>query len=280
MIVHYARGVNQRPRSDRRRYAIKTQGGITPLKAQLLGFLAGDGCIAKRRGRGINTDPGLLRWFAGAIQQVYGVTPSRTTSTKNRKAPLTELFLCAGIVEDLHSLASWGIHCWTVPQCVVKGSRTIHAAYVRGFFDAEGSVFISVGRGSPGKHHSHVAATSANETGLRGVAELLNRLGISHGFYPFEVKGSTYYKLQIHKRSAVKRYAALVGFESARKREALERIHELPPVPQKGDRYRERMTKIKELGLERKPAPVVAGALGCSTKQVWDARRWAREKKK
>ena len=271
--------MNSRLAKDRREYVIKPQEGVSPLKAQVLGFLAGDGCVAARRGRAINTDPHLLRWFSRAVEEVYGVTPSSTTTSRNRIKPLTELFLCKAITLDLHSLATWGIHEWCVPQAVKDGREPVKAAYVRGFFDAEGTVFMSVGIGSPNKHHNNVSGTSANKEGLLELAQIMHDLGIGHGFYPSVIDGKTYWKLQVHKRSEVLRFADKVGFESPCKRKALERVRTFPPVRKKGELYERRLARISSLGLEEEVAPKVARAIDCSVKQVWDARRWARKLK-
>lgn len=263
---------------------IRSQESITPLKAQLLGFLAGDGCIATCRGRAINTDPSLLKWIEGAVEEIYGVSPSSTTNFREHRLPITEAFLCKRIVEDLHSIGAWGIHRWRVPNLVRSSSANIRAAFTRGFFDAEGNVFVSEGIGSAGKHHHHVSATSANKQGLAGIRSLLESLKIGTGFYAFHqtVGGEEreYYKVQVHRREYVVRFAQLIGFESKGKRSTLEAVLSLPKVKKKGDVFEERLALIREHGLENYSAPAVAQKLGCSQKQVWDARKWERTRKR
>ena len=264
----------------RKPFKIKPQGAVTQEKAQLLGFLAGDGCIADSGGRAINTDPGLLQWIREAVRDVYGVEVSAYTTSKGRISPLTSLFLCKAIAHDLHSLTTWGIFEWSVPACVKNACDSVKGAYLRGFFDAEGTVFFSLGIGTKGKHHHTVAASSANRDALLQVAGLLGELGITHGFYDTkaEVQGEirTYYKVQIHRRASLHRFADTVGFLSSGKAKKLKTIRDLPLPRPKGSVYEERLKEIQKRGLGSATAREVSEVLGCSQKQVWDTRKWAR----
>ena len=274
--------MSKRKQSDGRCLEILPQGKeIIPDKAQLLGFLAGDGCIAATRGRAVNTDLVLVAWLKRVIKSVYGIDPSSTTTTSGgRIIPLTDVFLCKAIVEDCHSLAPWGMHEWRVPGVVLRSdSMLIKARYLRGFFDAEGNVFVAEDLPSgPGKRHNRVAAVSVNEAGLSEIRALLNELGISSGFYITyaEVGGEKrrYFKVQVSRRSDVLKFADIVGFESPAKAMEIEKVREFPKVLRKGEIYEERLEAMESLGLTELPATKAAVVIGCSAKQVRDARRW------
>lgn len=123
------------------------------------------------------------------------------------------------IWHDLHRHAVFGSHKWrlnssTMKLLMKKVPLEALGYGLRGFFDAEGSCFISPTR----KNSATVSASSVNYRGLRQVSRLLVRLGIRHNFWR-----NYRNTINMSRRVGLEDFQKRVGFSIGRKREKLER---------------------------------------------------------
>ena len=123
------------------------------------------------------------------------------------------------VVEDLQSLAPWGIHKWRVPEAVKTAGDDVKGAWIAGFADAEGHVRNTM------DHKRAIVLTSVNQAGLSDVSRLLTDLGIKHVWmlrHHKDPKCNTAYILQVNHQQDLKKWKDLVGFGCERKMKTLE----------------------------------------------------------
>lgn len=189
---------------------------LNPDLAALLGYIVAEGWTASRWGfdiaqhRGQNPevhDPvrnlcqGVLGWAGNESNQ------DRDTTVNVSSVYLREYFTGLGVGYDLSASKC-------VPWPIFQGTRESVVAFLRAFFDGEGSVSGGV-----------VEVSSASERMLREVQILLLRLGIVCTRSSKKVKGydHTYWRLALCGDDA-RRFQDAVGFITPRKTEALEAI--------------------------------------------------------
>jgi intein-encoded DNA endonuclease-like protein len=206
----------------RKKKVPKSARKLTPAKAYLLGILAGDGYIAKNEGSSRTvglaaTDKEFVKAFASFLKRVYREcvkVAKYANITSERAKPVYRAELhSTEIAKDLYSYGvSFARDEWRIPEAIVRARPNVKGAYLRGFFDSEGTVYA--GRRS----RKYIAAFSTNPAGLGGVERILRSLGIQCRVR-FE---RDCYKLLISGRRNLRRFAELVNFTIRRKKRKLE----------------------------------------------------------
>lgn len=215
----------------RHRKQIKSQPSVLDEnKAWLLGHLVGDGGVYSRipdspSGGSVQvfagTDLDIARYCQGLFLEIYGLksTLHRDLPWKSRRKQTSYRAYCGGaaLVEDVRSYGTFGTDVWRVPELVLKGSPSIQGAWISGYFDAEGSVFLTKSNGT-----RKVSVETTNLQGLAQVVDMLDGLGIVTGSTPRPADPSknTQETKQVYmlSRDAIERFAVWVGFRSPKKR--------------------------------------------------------------
>lgn len=212
---------------------IKTQGhALSPDKAWLLGFLAGDGSIQIEADGGAKVsancgqDEQLARHVAALFREIYGVPCTLRLQQRdpypNRSPYWQPIVYRRAVAEDLLATAPFGIYAWRVPVRVSSSdSPNVKAAWVSGFADAEGTVAFYIDK-ARNRASRNVSITSANRAGLLQTKRLLAELGVRTAFSSHARKTSTEHKLHVCHRADLERFGELVGFRCARKQRVLE----------------------------------------------------------
>lgn len=103
------------------------------------------------------------------------------------------------------------------PWILLRVIEDYYEDFLRGFFDAEGTA---------DDKRRRVTADNTNRQYIRLVSYLLNKLGIQHSIHRYQVEHRNrkpYYVVYV-KRVSLRKFAELVGFSIARKRNALIRM--------------------------------------------------------
>ncbi|MFH8087083.1 MAG: LAGLIDADG family homing endonuclease [Candidatus Aenigmatarchaeota archaeon] len=181
-------------------------------KAYILGVLCGDGHINPNFIRlEIKDDEEFIKKFVDSFKNVYGIEcdywyyPKRNTFVTY----ITSHLICA----DLRKYGKFGRYDWTLPREVLKSDDNgIIRAFLKGFFDSEGSVGSYV-----------ISVSSVNKKGLIGVKKLLSKLGIRANL--IAVKKGKYFVLYISRKENIKKFKQLINFTINRKRKRLESLY-------------------------------------------------------
>ena len=188
----------------------------------LVGLIASDGSVSSPKAKRLevqfaNTSPALVEMFIDAYRSVF---PSRSaafcrhgdnaqgTSLKNR--------LLASIVRGLTA---------DNYRPIFKLPEELIAAFLRGYFDGDGSIRIHRS-GTSGRIYYHFGYVPEE---AEGIHLLLKRLGILANIltYPKRVN------LEIARREDILRFIELIGSNHPRKRARMERIAPLLALPVK-----------------------------------------------
>lgn len=207
-------------------------GDFTPDKAWLLGLMAGDGHLCDHpeyRTYGIVLAPGpeeaLARETARTIGAIYGDGLHVRVDPPKRSDEDTWIVATSSVavVEDLKTVAPFGIYKWRVPERILKGSKETQAQWVAGFCDADGCAQHKVMRSS-----RYVCMDSVNDVGLRQVAKLLANLGIDHSIFPNRRKKteanknhSVGWKLLVSHRPSLERFVEKIPLRCQEKKGTL-----------------------------------------------------------
>ena len=198
--------------------------GLTTTKAYLLGCVCGDASLwLNRKARYVGicvTDRDFAEAFASALNEVYGSSAvvSRRDAERCRNGYTYNVQLGSRLVCD--DIDRWleGRHRtdeWRVPKCIREGSAELKCAFLRGFFDSEGTA-------SRRANESFcVAAFSSNKPGIDDVLSLLASLGIAASLWTMKAsEGKLHFAASILTRS-FRDFHNKVGFTIARKQQAL-----------------------------------------------------------
>lgn len=103
------------------------------------------------------------------------------------------------LVKFLDGFGRFGRYCWDVPTPILKSGFAIKSAFLRGLFDAEGSV-----KGSPRQHE--ISFISVNKKAASSVKKILGELGVNSRI-----------KSESRKNGRVYQVIRIYGFENLRK---------------------------------------------------------------
>lgn len=202
---------------------------LTPERAYILGVMCGDGCIfsgiAKKKQWEYYLyvvylsvkDKDFIDEFIHCIKMVYGISPSIYFRKRSQKNPKWSDIWTAKITrkEIYQDLATYkfGTHNWRVPyEIKYSDDERIAAAFLRGFYDSEGSVL-------KGPRNFGISVVSTNLDGLQEIKELLKRLNIESSKIGVDKrhKNHTFY-FPISKKSSIITFLNKIGFSIKRKR--------------------------------------------------------------
>lgn len=128
---------------------------------------------------------------------LFGMKPK--ISYSESKGSYIARFNSKLLVKFLDGFGSFGRYCWDVPAPVLKSGFAIKSAFLRGLFDAEGSV-----RGSQRPHG--ISFVSVNKKAASSVKKILGELGVNARI-----------KSESRKNGRVYEVITIYGFENLRK---------------------------------------------------------------
>lgn len=166
---------------------------ITPEKAEILGLLCAEGnyrgyiavYFEKNRKRKAvylrecwkeiiefsNTDIPLLKHFVNLLFKEYGYRPKIIKSNNN---VFRVCIAKNNVIRNLLKFTDFGCLKWTVPSSILKSNRLVKAAFIRGFFDGDGSVdYVD-------KKIPRIRFGSSNFEGLIILSKMLKSLDLKH----------------------------------------------------------------------------------------------------
>lgn len=198
-----------------RKNPIRPQKGLTISKASLIARMMGDGAVYRHKHDYVIKyevkDLDSLRSFAKEIKEVYGLTAkigSNPSGKTGKPIPYARL-RCKDAYEDLARYGRYGCLEWRVPRQIRKGSRAVQRAFLRSFFDDEGSVL-----------ETEVRLYSTNLAGLKDIVRLLRDFRIETC-----IRGGFGLKRNVHaiiiKKENARKFSENIGFGLKRKNEKL-----------------------------------------------------------
>ncbi|MFH0929119.1 MAG: LAGLIDADG family homing endonuclease [Candidatus Aenigmatarchaeota archaeon] len=208
---------------------------ITPEKAEILGLLCAEGnhrgyydmyfekdrrrkaVFLRERWKEIiefsNTDMPLLEHFVKLLSIAYDYEPKITKSNKNVfRVCITK----KNIIRDLLRYVKLGCLKWDVPECVLESNDKIKLAFIRGFFDGDGSVDFT--RSTP-----RIRFSSSNRNGLESLCLLLDSFGLEYSLNGPYARRLPSFELLL-KTKSVKKFIKLVGSRHSNKSIKFQRI--------------------------------------------------------
>lgn len=214
----------------RRKRILETSKKLTPAKAYILGVVGlGDGCISISTDKSWNIgmsskDIEFINEFARCVKEVYGFDCSIRTIKQGREAfGAGNSIYVAGlyskeVVDDILRYGEYKHfkhHTGRVPNAIKEADLGIKSAYLRAFFDSQGSL-------QKGKNRC-ISAIKADERSVDEIAHLLSTLGIRSKIYSRLDKkyGVKQWTLVISRRKFIERFAKLIGFTIERKKRIL-----------------------------------------------------------
>ena len=211
---------------------------LTEDKAWLLGHVAGDGCVRTKKtemrvGIWAGLDEQIAEHCLDLFASVYGVP-----STFNRHEPgisgrkhLNFEIVCyrKAVVDDMTSIAPFGVRRWRVPRAVMEGSARVKGAWLSGLFDADGTVGMYGQEADEPRKNRVASVASINDHGLRQVEQLLTGFGIRSKWrmwqYPAKNPNSRdRYNLFIYDRESLILFSQYIRFRSVKKQTRLDEI--------------------------------------------------------
>lgn len=194
---------------------------LCPMVFRFAGLVAGDGNVQKKRkdrwGQNItfwNKEQALLYDFKRIIKILFGINTKIRKDNRGRGAyVLFSSSIIADLLEKIGIPSGNKSRTFKIPQILLRLSNKHVAEYLRGLFDAEGSV---------SEERRAVALMITNESVLRHVSIMLLRLGIRSSL----AKAKRYKRIVISGKDNVKRFKDCIGFTSPKQTAKLNRILE------------------------------------------------------
>lgn len=190
------------------------------LKAKLLGFLAGDGCVLIRQDCNGNMhhsidfypdDKLMLKHYIDAFNSFYNKMPTIREEDKYFRVRVSSKPICL----DLLRTTMLGTHDWRIPYKYLN-LDILKIEWLRAFFDCEAYV---------GKNY--VRIQSVNKKGIDDIHILLRKFDIESRLYIYERKNknwNTNYILSIGRKDSIKKFYKTIGFNHSRKLEKIKTL--------------------------------------------------------
>lgn len=190
--------------------------------AQILGYFAGDGSFDPERINFHEQDEEVAEFYRKLLEKVFGCNSSiRYREDKNYYnlrafgKPIVK-FIRTNFPEIKKS------HDTEIPDKILKSESEILSAFIRGFYDAEGSCSSS---------RKRVSVSANNRDLIRQIDSGLLRLGIVASVEVYDNSENPYsdkkrYSLSISDQKSIKNFAEKIGFTSERKIKEVEKILE------------------------------------------------------
>ncbi|MBI2498889.1 hypothetical protein HYV88_01455 [Candidatus Woesearchaeota archaeon] len=267
---------NKKPFQDKVLSKISQQSNfLTEEKAYILGVLCGDGYIRiHNSGNGFLVgldvcDEDFADEFRRCLKEVYGLLPSKkkrelefTNFSLNPKPRYVINLTSKLVVKDLLQYSkSFKTKEWEVPEKILRSSSKVKSAFLRGFFDSEGSISLKKPYGV------YLSVCSGNETPLLKIKEVLKN--------DFNIDLSVVYSKSVTRLKSsgyknVKTFYENINFTIKRKRDKLGTG--LLTYKRKGVRRYSPEFKMKALELldKHKDPHIVASLLGINSANIYD----------
>ncbi|MFH0973331.1 MAG: LAGLIDADG family homing endonuclease, partial [Candidatus Micrarchaeota archaeon] len=190
-----------------------------PRFSQFLGYFIGDGEIkAGKMVRVTDKDEKNLRFYSRLAKRVFGIDGAIEVGERKRL-----VFYAVRLAEFLKQIEREKSPKRRIPEFIQKSSEESVAAFLRGLFDAEGTVSVSTNRS---------VSVYSSSLDLIGVVQLLLlRFGVhaEHRVLRKRANGKTYEwrALRINKPEELIAFAKKIGFSSEAKKKKLARLLKL-----------------------------------------------------
>ncbi len=207
---------------------------MTPELAELLGLYMGDGYTKQRGGLHIvvgKTDPDLLEYVENLLQQVWGeryigIEDRQGCWIVNLTGYYIPRFFDANGFSKPRGNRGEGTEGAFIPSKILQAGKACVAAFLRGLFEADGSV-----------HRGTITLVSASHTLVSQVQQALLGLGIVATVRQMPEQSESFgtrakYELRILNRRESERFVQKIGFISQRKRA---KAAELGNIDDRGD---------------------------------------------
>lgn len=179
--------------------------------AQVLGYIMGDGCFEKEGITFFEEDSQIIKKYGKLVKVVFSANQNiRFRESKNYyQLRLNGKPIVRQISKEFPELKKARTSC--IPQKVLKSTNNVLGAFLRGLFDAEGYVCArGLGMGLN------------NKKLVQQVQLALLRFGIIASMHEYDNNRNKYsnnprYTISITEKDSLKRFAKLIGFESAKK---------------------------------------------------------------
>ena len=184
-----------------------------PILCQVIGYLLGDGTKAGwDYGQVVCTDKSIsnLKTYSRLMRKKFRVKPSiKRISERNRLIVSSKRF--REWLESIEPTLLVKSPERRIPKAICKSTRKEVARFLRGLYDAEGSV-----------GHHHIVFTTSSPDLAHKTQLLLLRFGIISHLYDHDQKKSTFgggagYQLTIFDPASLKTFSKQIGFEDAEK---------------------------------------------------------------
>ncbi len=189
---------------------------LTKDLAQLVGYIQGDGCKDSNTMtfKIVEPDRTVVNYYVDLIKKIFGISPIiRTrsdTQMKTYSIELTNTYVCRFLEKNFETIFAKSRKI-QVPAIIKNADEGIISHYIKGLFDAEGSI------------STNVKMYIFSKNLLKNLQVLLYRLGIHASMY---VNGGT---LNVNSPDSIRQFADSIGFTSSTKKRKLEQfLEEIP----------------------------------------------------
>lgn len=153
---------------------------LTLAKTRIIAHLIADGCVhtsgTDYHIKYSSNDQESRKEFSTDIYTVYGLrTQIKTTRSgkTNKQLPFVQVRSKLAY-KDLTKYTLYGSAVWSIPRQVMNANKQHHTAFLRVFFDDEGTVYLAQNK------YTIIRAYSINKKGIEQVSQLLTRSGIAN----------------------------------------------------------------------------------------------------
>jgi len=189
--------------------------------AYILGAIYGDGHFSKEAKVAFgSTDIEFVLKVSEYIKQLFDLHMIIRRRKLSEKNPNWRDFFEFSSKRLYKKLKHFDSHFTTVPRFILSGNKKVKSAFLRGFFDAEGSVEIRNVKRKDGRIDKirHVKCYNNNLKLLDSIKEMFHDLDIKSEI--FHGKGKNYYVV-IWNYKSLNTFNRFVGFEIKRKQSLL-----------------------------------------------------------
>jgi DNA-binding transcriptional regulator WhiA len=180
--------------------------------ARTIAHIQADGCVRHRKDDGrfeiqyYNTSDFLIDEFREMIKMIF--KKEAWKPVKRKTATMTG----TGDKKIVSELMKYPLKNWRIPNEILKGLPKCRKAYLRAFFDDEGSVT------QPRK----IKLYSKNAFGIKQIRKMLLEFGIESNIY--KPTKRNVFELDIGNKKSIFNFAKNIGFNHPQKREKLKII--------------------------------------------------------
>lgn len=197
---------------------------LTESKAYILGVLCGDASLNKRSIELNTIDGDFALEFATAMYKHYGIKSSMSIRGEKLlySKQYQKFYMCQAqarciassinVIEDITRYGLFKAEVWRIPVEITVVNNIIKSAFLRGWFDSEGSYY-----------KGNITAVSVNLVGLQQIQRLICDVGIHS---QLTTQTDKYYKKAYHRlfitgHTNLQRFADVIGFSIRRKQNQL-----------------------------------------------------------